>query len=175
MNPPVLHTVLDETRISQRITELAQELLPVLKPNPIILAILKGAFIFAADLVRALSRLSVNPRVDFITASSYGAGTSSPGAIQIILDHTLDIRGHPVILLDEILDSGYTLKTLQTHLINKGAAEVITVVLLDKPSGRQVNVQVDHVGFQVPDGFMVGYGLDHDGNYRGLPHISRMQ
>ncbi|HIJ84280.1 MAG TPA: hypoxanthine phosphoribosyltransferase [Magnetococcales bacterium] len=166
---------LDEDQIHRRITELAQELYPQLPPDPIVIGIMNGAFMFTADLVRALSRLGLRPRMDFITVSSYGSGVARSGKVKILLDSTLNVQGKWVLLLDDILDSGHTLKTLQRHLIDKGVAELVTAVFLDKPSGRQTPVACDHVGFSVPDGFMVGYGLDHAGNHRELPYIARME
>lgn len=172
MNPP--SPFLDEKQIARRIEELAHELFPKLEAHPVVIGVMNGAFMFTADLVRALSRLGVQPRVDFITVSSYGSGVASSGCSRILLDNATDLHGRQVLLLDDILDSGHTLKTLRDHLTSKGVHELITAVLLDKPGGRQTPIHADHVGFHIADGFVAGYGLDHAGNHRELPHIAQI-
>ncbi|MBF0147447.1 MAG: hypoxanthine phosphoribosyltransferase [Magnetococcales bacterium] len=167
-----LSTFLDEGRITQRIAQLADELLPRLRSDPIVIGVMKGGFMFTADLVRALSRLGVAPRIDFMTVASYGSATASSGSVKILLDHDVDLHDQQVLLVDDIIDSGHTFHALQRHLINKGVAELISIVLLDKPSRRQVPVTLDAVGFEVPDLFFVGYGMDHAGNHRELPCIA---
>ena len=137
----------------------------------IVVAVLKGAFMFLADLLRRLADLGLEPRVDFIRAASYGSGTRSSGRVKISLDCASPVRGRAVLLVDDIVDSGRTLAHLQRHLKAKGAARVLTCVLLDKASRREVKFQPDYVGFEIPDRFVVGYGMDFDERYRYLPFI----
>ncbi|MBF0108827.1 MAG: hypoxanthine phosphoribosyltransferase [Magnetococcales bacterium] len=167
-----LSKFLDEEIIRQRITLMADELLPRLQPDPVVIGVMKGAFIFTADMVRALCRLGLDPEIDFITVSSYRLGLTSPGTIEILLDHTLDVRHRQVLLLDDIIDSGFTMNAVQKHLREKGVQELISVVLLNKPSRRQIPTPLDGHCFEVPDQFIVGYGLDHANRHRGLPHLA---
>ncbi|MBF0138908.1 MAG: hypoxanthine phosphoribosyltransferase [Magnetococcales bacterium] len=164
-----------QDELADRVGALARALVPRLRCEPIVIGVMKGAFMFTADLVRQFHALGIAPRLDFITVSSYGFGAQRADAVAIVQDHSLEVNQAQVVLVEDIIDSGHTLKTLQSHFINKGVAELLTVVLLDKPSGRATSVLVDSVGFTVPDGFWVGYGLDYAGNYRGLPYIARIQ
>ena len=141
----------------------------------VVVAVLKGAFMFLADLLRRLADLGLEPRVDFIRAASYGSGTRSKGQIKISLDCASPVKGRTVLLVDDIVDSGRTLSRLQRHLKAKGAARVQTCVLLDKPSRREVEFQPDYVGFEIPDHFVVGYGMDFDERYRYLPFIGILE
>lgn len=137
----------------------------------LMVALLKGAFVFAADLVRALDRHGVATEVDFLSLASYGAGTRSSGNVHVRGDLSIDVRGRDVLLVDDILDSGRSLELACRLLRERGAANVTTCVLLDKPSRRVVAIGADHVGFEVPDAFVVGYGIDWAERYRHLPWI----
>lgn len=134
--------------------------------------LLKGSFVFTADLIRALASHPVRPLVDFLALSSYGAGCSSSGTVTLRHEPTLPIQGHRVLLIDDILDTGLTLQTACQMLIQQGATEVRTCVLLDKPSRRLVPITADYTGFKVDDVFVVGYGLDYNNRYRHLPGLS---
>ena len=136
----------------------------------VVVCVLKGAVIFVADLLRAL-QADVH-RIEFLRASSYGAGTESSGQVRI--SGALDaqhIAGQPVLLVDDITDTGHTFVALTEHILGMGAASVRYCALLDKPERRQVAAQCDYVGFTIPDYFVVGYGMDFDERYRGLPAI----
>jgi len=140
----------------------------------LVVALLDGVFVFVADLVRALWRHGVRSRIAFVRASSYGSGTVSTGTVQLGGESDLDVAGRTVLLVDDILDTGRTLDRAREHLGELGATTVVTAVLLDKPSRRQVPIEADHVGFEVPDRFVVGYGIDCAEDYRYLPYIATL-
>ena len=136
--------------------------------NPVLVSVLKGAFVFLADLGRAVT---IPCSVDFMVASSYGQGTKTRGSVKIIKDLDTVIQGRHVIVVEDIVDSGVTLSHLLAMLKLRAPASLKLVTLLDKPARRQAQVQVDWSGFQVPDAFLVGYGLDYAEKYRNLPDI----
>ena len=136
--------------------------------NPVLVSVLKGAFVFLADLSRAVT---IPCSVDFMVASSYGQGTKTRGSVKIIKDLDTVIQGRHVIVVEDIVDSGVTLSHLLAMLKLRAPASLKLVTLLDKPARRQAQVQVDWSGFQVPDAFLVGYGLDYAEKYRNLPDI----
>ena len=136
--------------------------------RPLFLGVLKGSFIFMADLMRA-SQLMCD--VEFIAVSSYQNGTVSSGRVQITHDLQQDITGREIVIVEDILDSGNTLAFLKSYLMAKGAKSISIVTLLDKPSRREKAVEADLSGFVVPDEFVVGYGLDYAQLYRNLPYI----
>ena len=140
----------------------------------VIVGILRGSFMFLADLVRGLYRQKVHPRIDFMTLESYGSATTSRGTVTIRKDITADVTGADVVLIDDILDSGRTLMFACNLLRSKGAGSVKTCVLLDKPAQRVQPFKADHVGFTIEPHFVVGYGLDYDHYYRELPCIARV-
>ena len=137
-----------------------------------VIGLLRGSFMFTADLVRLLYRRNVRLVIDFMTVASYGAGTESSGNVDMMRDIHIDLAGKPVLLVDDILDTGRTLEFASRHLSTFNPASLKTCVFLDKPSRRVVPFEADYVGFTVPDLFVVGYGLDYDGRYRELPHLS---
>lgn len=136
---------------------------------PVVIGILRGSFIFMADLVRDLD--IPNMTLDFMSASSYGAGTVSSGLVDIKLDTSEPITGKDVILVEDILDTGNTLSKLVAELKKRDPASIKLCVMLDKPERRAKPIQADYVGFQIPDGFVVGCGLDYDQKYRQLEYI----
>ncbi len=136
--------------------------------TPLFVGVLKGCFIFMADLVRACD---VRCTVDFMVVSSYGDGTSSTGAVKIVKDLSENIEGRDVIIVEDILDSGNTLSYLKKYMEARKPASVRIVTLMDKPERRTADVTADYVGFQIPDAFVVGYGLDYQQKYRNLPYI----
>ncbi len=136
--------------------------------KPVLVAVLKGSFMFAADLARLID---VPLQVDFISAGSYGAGTCSSGKVGIKNDLRSDVSGRDVIIVEDILDSGLTLSAVREHIKEKRPASMKVCVLLDKPSGRVTHCPADYIGMEVPDAFLVGYGLDFAEDYRCLPAI----
>jgi hypoxanthine phosphoribosyltransferase len=156
--------------IADRVRLLAIDIAAGMGPDLLVVAILKGSFIFAADLVRALYHAGQHPEIDFMTLSSYGAGTQSKGQITINRDVTEDVAGRQVLLIDDILESGRTLAYARDALAARGA-EVRVCVLLDKPGKRKTTLEADFTGFVCPDRFVVGYGLDFAHYYRELPYI----
>lgn len=142
--------------------------------NLVLLGILRGSFIFLADLVRGFERHKLHPRIDFITLSSYGANTTSSGVVKITHDTDVDLEDAEVVIVDDILDSGRTLKFARDLFLERGASSVRTCVMLDKKTDRAVDMEADHVGFEVDDVFVVGYGLDYDNHYRELPYIAEV-
>ncbi len=165
-----MRVLISPQAIQQRIAELAGEIEPGYRDQPFtIVGVLTGSLIFLADLVR---RLEVPLRIGLIQASSYRGKTTSAGELHIASEILADVRGRHVLLLDDILDTGQTLKHLVRHLLGQGALSVKICVLLRK-TGKQVHaVDVDFVGFEIPDDFVVGYGLDFNDEYRNLPHIA---
>lgn len=162
-----------ELEIQHRTSQLARQIAKELNGLEIIvIAVLKGSFVFAADLLRRLSKLDVHPKIDFIQTSSYGSNTETSGDVIIKMDVSIPLEGKHVLLVDDIIDSGYTLAKIRDHLGSKGISSVRSCVLLNKPSRRRVEFEPDYVGFDIPDYFVVGYGLDFDEQYRYLPFIT---
>jgi hypoxanthine phosphoribosyltransferase len=165
---PILFSI-DE--ISERIKTLASEIALKMPPDLMIVSLLKGSFVFTADLIRALYGVGMRPQVDFMTISSYGAGTKSSGNISINRDLSEDVRGKNILIVDDILESGRTLQFARNLLTERGALNCKIAVMLEKPGKRQVPITADFVGFTIPDKFVVGYGLDYANYYRELPYI----
>ena len=158
-----------DEEIAARIKVLGEEMYADLREkDPLFISVLRGAFIFMADIVRACQ---VRSDVEFIAVSSYGNATTSSGAVQITHDIQQDITGRNLVVIEDILDSGNTLFFLKQYFLTKGAASVSICTLLDKPSRRTKAITADYVGFTVPDEFVVGYGLDYCQKYRNLPYI----
>jgi hypoxanthine phosphoribosyltransferase len=165
-----MRVLITTEQIQVRIAEMAQQIGPEFRDRPLtIVGVLTGSLMFLADLVR---RLDVPLRIGFIQASSYRGKTRTPGDLHVGAEILSDVRGRHVLLLDDILDTGQTLSHLVRHLIEQGALSVRVGVLLRK-KGRQVHpVQVDFVGFEIPDEFVVGFGLDFNDEHRQLPYIA---
>lgn len=168
---PVLFTAAE---IKDRIEALASEIAQKNSGNLTIVALLRGSFIFAADLVRELYALGLHPEIDFMTLSSYGSSAQSSGEVKIGQDIRDDMNGRDVLVIDDILETGRTLQFAMELLKSRGAASVQTAVLLEKPGKLEVKVKADFVGFSIPDKFVVGYGLDYANHYRELPFIGYM-
>lgn len=165
----ILKVLLTEDQIKTRITEMGEVLTAeFFGKNPLFLGVLKGCFVFMADLIRACP---IQSDLEFIAVSSYQNSTVSSGRVQITHDVQQDITGRHVIIVEDILDSGNTLAFLKDYLLTKGAASITIVTLLDKPARRTKAVKADMAGFTVPDEFVVGYGLDYAQHYRNLPYI----
>jgi hypoxanthine phosphoribosyltransferase len=135
----------------------------------ILIGVLKGAYVFMADLAR---HLTIPCRIDFMSVSSYGSGTRTSGVVRITKDLDSDITGKHIIIVEDIVDSGLTLRHLRQLLGTRNPASIAICTAFDKPERRKVEVQVEYVGMQIPDEFIVGYGLDFDGKFRNLPDVS---
>ena len=169
MEQDILRVLYSEEEIKQRVAEMGEELYDRFAgKDPLFVGVLSGCFVFMADLVRASQMKS---ELEFIAVSSYKNGTKSSGVVQITRDLQCDITGRNLIVVEDILDSGNTLAYLKEYLLTRGAASVNIVTLLDKPSRRQKAIYADIVGFEVPDEFVVGYGLDYAQRYRNVPYI----
>lgn len=157
-------------QLSARIKEIAAQISEDYRGKaPVVIGILRGSFIFMADLVRELDIPDMT--LDFMSASSYGSGTVSSGLVDIRLDTSEPITGKDVILVEDILDTGNTLSRLVAELQKRNPTSIRLCVMLDKPERRVKPIQADYAGFQIPDGFVVGCGLDYDQKYRQLEYI----
>jgi hypoxanthine phosphoribosyltransferase len=162
-----------EEEIAARVSELAEILTDQYKDkDPVFVGILKGSFIFMADLMR---KIDTYCEMDFMAVSSYGSGSTTSGQIKITKDLTHDIKDRHVVIVEDILDSGLTLDYLIKYLRSKQPASLMVCALLDKQGRRQVDVGADLVGFNIPDAFAVGYGLDYAQKYRNLPYIGTLK
>jgi hypoxanthine phosphoribosyltransferase len=166
---PTLEPLIPADQIAARIATLADEIRARHHDHPLLLVgVMKGSFLFHADLVRALHDLDV--RIDFLGVHSY-AGTSSTGAVRLTNDLKHSIDGQHVVLVEDIVDTGLTMRFLFDHLSRHSPASLEVATLLDKPSRRKVEFIPDYIGFSIPDAFVVGYGLDLDERYRNLPDV----
>lgn len=171
MNDDIEKVVFDEETIRMRVGELGKKISSDYGDVPeevFCIGILKGAAIFYTDLVR---QISLPVRFDFMIASSYGNATESSGTVRILKDLDFDIKGKHVILVEDIIDSGTTMHYLLDYIRLRKAASVKLCAFLNKPSRRTVEVPIDYCGYDVPDEFLVGYGLDYAEKYRNLPYI----
>ncbi len=166
--------LISEADIQQRIKTLAAEIEKDYPANEEIhlVAVLKGGFMFMADLVRAMSD---RVTMDFMAVSSYGKGTTSSGQVRVLKDLDSNLEGRHVIVVEDIVDTGLTLHYLQDLLKARAPRSMKTACLLSKPSRRQVDVRIDYIGFTIEDRFVVGYGLDYAEKYRNLPHIAVLE
>ncbi len=157
-------------QIAEQNLKMAAEIAAGGHKDLIVIAILKGSFVFAADLIRALHAVKVEPEVEFISLASYGAGTTG-GEVRILRDIESEVKDRDVLLIDDILESGNTLKFARDLMIERGANKVNIAVLLDKHSKRKADIDADYVGFDCPDYFVVGYGMDVGHAFRELPYV----
>lgn len=170
MHQDIERILLSEEQIKARIQELGRELMAdYAGKNPIFVGVLKGVVVFYADMIRAFDD---HCQLDFMWISSY-KGTQSTGSISVKQDVSADLTGRHVVILEDILDSGRSLQFVVQHLKDKGAASVRICTLLDKPEGRApgIDIRADYVGFNIPNAFVVGYGLDYNEKYRNLPYL----
>lgn len=169
-SPDDMRILIDSATLTARVSELALQLHSAIGPGTSVhfVGVLTGAFVFLADLMRAYPGPS---SCDFIAVSSYRYGAESAGAITLVRDLAEDITGRHVVIVEDIIDTGWTLSYLRARLLARGPASLRTVALLSKPARRQVDVPVELIGFEISDHFVVGYGLDLAGRYRNLPYI----
>ena len=165
--------LLTQEQIWQRAQELGAEISRDYAGEEVVLiGTLKGAVMFMADIMKSIT---LDTQIDFIAASSYGSGTVSSGKVKIKKDIEIDIAGKHVIIIEDIIDTGNTLKYLKDYFLSQGPKSLKICTLLDKPSRRTADVAGDYVGFTVEDLFVIGYGLDFDQKYRNLPYISYLE
>lgn len=164
-----IRVMFTEEEVSNKIREIGAKISEDLNGEPVkVICILKGASFFACELAK---RITVPVYIDFMRVSSYGDGTESTGKVNIIQDLEASIEGENVLVVEDIIDSGYTLSFLLENLKSRGAKSVRLCTLLSKPDRRVVDVPVDYIGYVIPDVFVVGYGLDYAQRYRNLPYI----
>jgi hypoxanthine phosphoribosyltransferase len=171
LHQDIARILIDEEQLQRRIRELGRAITADYQDvdDLLLICVLKGAYVFLADLSRAIDRPH---HLDFMGISSYGAGVKSSGAVQIIMDLKQDISGRHVLIVEDIIDSGHTLTYMRRILLARSPASLRICTLLDKSSRREIDVPVDYVGFDIPDEFVVGYGLDFGETYRNLPYIA---
>jgi hypoxanthine phosphoribosyltransferase len=160
-----------DAEIAERNSVLAHDITQTIGQEFLVVAVLKGSFVFAADLVRALHNAGAHPQIDFMTLASYGSGTKSSGNVEVIRDVRESVVDRHILLIDDILESGRTLDYAKRLLLERGASSVRVCVLLDKPGKRAADINAEFVGFVCPDKFVIGYGLDYANYYRELPYI----
>ena len=169
MEKDIERVLLSQEELQARVRALGEQISKdYAGKEPLLISVLRGSYIFMADLTRAIDCMC---RVDFMAVSSYGAGTSSSGQVNIVKDLSDSIEGKDIIVIEDILDSGNTLFYLMQILQARHPASIRLCTLLDKPSRRIKPIKADYAGFEVPDEFVVGYGLDYDEKYRNLPYI----
>lgn len=170
MQQDLKEILLTEDELQAKIKELGAKLSEDYRDrNPLLIGVLKGAFMFMADLAKAIT---IPVEIDFMAVSSYGSSTKSSGVVRIIKDLEVSVEGRDVIIVEDIIDSGLTLSYLIDVLERRNARSVAVVALLDKPDRRKVNLDIEYKGFTLPDEFVVGYGLDYAEKYRNLPYIA---
>lgn len=173
MHNDILSTLLSEERIARRVEELGRQISQDYKgKNLVLVSILKGSVVFMADLMRAID---IPVRIDFMSVSSYGSGVKTSGVVKIIKDLDAPIEGWNLLIVEDILDSGMTLSYLSEVLAARNPASMRIVTLLDKPDRRIADIRADYVGFEIPDTFVVGYGLDYAERYRNLPFVGELK
>jgi hypoxanthine phosphoribosyltransferase len=171
---PPIEPVYTAAEIAERLAGLAAEIAAGKPVDLLVVPILKGSFVFAADLIRALNAVGLNPEVDFLTLSSYKKSRTSSGQVAILRDLDLHVEGRHVILVDDVLDSGRTLAFAKDLIAARGARIIETCVLLNKEVSRAVNIEADYYAFTCPNVFVVGYGMDVAHRYRELPFVGRL-
>jgi len=171
INEHQIEVLFTEAEIAARVDGIAKEVAGHKPERLLVVPVLKGSFVFAADLIRAFYRARLLPEVDFMLLASYRKQTTSSGQVDILRDIETDVAGRDVLLIDDILESGRTLAFAKDLLVARGAKRVLTAVLLDKPGHRAADIGADFKGFDCPDKFVVGYGMDMAHAYRELPFV----
>lgn len=174
MNKNIDAVLFSKEEISEKVKELGKQISKDYNENDelVIIGILKGASIFMADLIREID-MSVN--IDFMAVSSYGNSTESSGTVKIIKDLDLEIEGKHILIVEDIIDTGLTLKYLTNNLKSRKIKDLKICTLLDKPKRRKCDLDIDYIGFEIPDRFIVGYGIDYAEKYRNLPYIASIK
>ena len=169
MKNDILKILVTEEELKRKVNELGAQISRDYEgKNLLLVSVLKGSVVFMADLMRAIT---IPAKIDFMAVSSYGSGTKTSGVVKIIKDLDLDLNGYDVLIVEDILDSGMTLKYITELLSSRGTNSIKIATLLDKPSRRKVPIKADYFCFDIPDEFVVGYGLDYDEKYRNYPAV----
>lgn len=168
-----METLISKERLKKKVKELALQISGDYKQkNPILVGILKGSFVFLADLVR---EMRIPHQIDFISVASYGSRKKASGVVRLLKDLSTNIEGKDVIIVEDIIDSGLTLNYIRNNLLTRNPKSLEVVTLLDKKKRRKVKIPLKYVGFSIPNNFVVGYGLDFDEQYRNLPYIAKLE
>jgi hypoxanthine phosphoribosyltransferase len=171
-DPAIGETIVEADELQRRIRELGEQITADYADRvPLLVCVLKGAVLFLSDLMR---HIGVPCEVDFMAVASYGSATESSGVVRILKDLDMAIEGRDVLIVEDIVDSGLTLQYLMRSLEARGPASLEVCALLTKPSRRAVDLPARYVGFEIPDKFAVGYGLDHAERYRNLPYVAAL-
>jgi len=170
MRDDINEILFSEEEIRQRVKELGTQInLDYEGKSPLLIGVLKGCFVFIADLSR---HIGLDCEIRFLTASSYGFSSVTSGKVKIDKDIDFEVEGRDVIIIEDILDSGVTLTALRNYILDRSPSSLKICTLLDKPSRRQIPIDIEYLGFECPDEFVVGYGLDYAERYRNLPFIA---
>ncbi|MBZ4664429.1 MAG: hpt [Caloramator sp.] len=170
MNKDLKKILINEEEIKKRVCELAEDIMRDFKDEELFfIGVLKGSVVFVADLMRCIKN---DVTMDFMAVSSYGLSSQTSGVVRILKDLDFDIEGKNVIIVEDIIDTGTTLKYLYEYLKKRNPKELKICCLLDKPERRKVDIKADYIGFTIPDEFVVGYGLDYAERFRNLPYIA---
>ena len=169
-----IKALFSEDEIERRVEELASEIVSSLSPEFVIVGVLVGSFVFVADLIRVLGRLNCAPEVEFIRLSSYQDSTQPVGAPRLLGGIPGNLVGKRILLVDDIVDTGHSMAYAKSLVLDAGAESVNTCALLNKPSRREIELSLNHVGFTIEDVFVVGYGIDYANEFRHLPYIGRV-
>ena len=168
-----LETLISKDRLKRKIKELALQISEDYKErNPILVGILKGSFVFLADLIR---EIKIPHQIDFISVASYGSRKKASGVVRLLKDLSTNIEGKDVIIVEDIIDSGLTLNYIRNNLLTRNPKSLDVVTLLYKKKRRKVKIPLKYVGFSIPNEFVVGYGLDYDEQYRNLSYIAKLE
>lgn len=169
MRDDVLKTLLSEEELKAKVAELGAKITEDYRGKDLlIVTVLKGAVVFLADLMRTID---IPAEIDFMVVSSYGSGTKTSGVVKIVKDLDVPLKDRHILIVEDILDSGLTLDYIKGILQDRGPASIKIATLLDKPARRKADLKADYIGYEVPDEFVIGYGLDYDEKYRNLPYI----
>lgn len=173
MDEVIKEIIIDEETIEKKVKEMAKEISDDYRDEELlVVGILKGAIIFMSDLIKAMD---IPVKIDFMNVSSYGDSSVSTGEIKILKDLENDVEGKNILIVEDIIDTGYTLEKLTKNLEDRGAKSVKLCAFLDKVDRREVDVHIDYKGYVVPDDFLVGYGLDYAEKYRNLPYVAALK
>src|SRR5215218_2682085 len=173
MMPDVKEVLITSQEIEEKVREIGARITEDYRgENPLLVGVLRGAVVVMSDLMR---NIDLQCELDFMEINSYGSGTSSSGVVRILKDLEEDITDRHVLIVEDIIDTGLTMSYLHDLLLTRKPASLESVVLLSKPSRRQVDIEVKYVGFEVPDVFVIGYGIDYAGAYRNLPDILALE